>query len=161
MAEGGVSDTSPVGLLVTGAEREHADGFSFEVTVDTDDRRPMRRRIDGRNTSSELLFTNAAGDVGVPKRVVGRQVNVTAQKHRRTVVLAEKQPDRLQVVVIGLDVPVTVDATAKARPAKTSTIVRNIQHEVDPLIADHANKCIPYARVGPQPPTYSSPELRS
>jgi hypothetical protein len=66
-------------------------------------------------------------------------VNLVAHKHGRAVVLAEEDPDGIEVVVVGLDVPVTIKAPAQARPANTRAAVGH-EHEVDSLVADHTRE---------------------
>jgi hypothetical protein len=93
------------------------------VPVDAPDARPVGGCLNRRYARSEFLFTDRPGDIGVPQRVVGRQVNLVAQENGRAVVLAEEDSDGIEVVVVGLDVPVTVDAPAQACPADASATV--------------------------------------
>ena len=67
-------------------------------------------------------------------------MDVASQMDRSAVVLSEEQPDRVKVVEVGFDPPVAPDRRAEALAADTSTTVRDIEHELDPLLANRSGK---------------------
>ena len=67
-------------------------------------------------------------------------MNLVAQEHRRAVVFAEEDSDGIEVVVIGLDVPVPVDTPAQAGPADASATVGHVEHEIDSLVLTQVEK---------------------
>jgi len=86
------------------------------------------------------LLAESAGNVGVAHGVVGRQMNCASQMDRFAVVLAEKEPYRVAVVEVRFDSPVAADLRAKALAADTSTTSRDLEQELDPLLANRPDK---------------------
>ena len=52
----------------------------------------------------------------------------------------EKEPDRVEVVEVGFDSPVAPNLRAEALAADAGTTIRDLEQELDPLLANHPNK---------------------
>lgn len=119
---------------------EQGDYGPVEVSVDAHDCRPVIGRFDLRDMRSKFLLADSARNVGVAHGVMRRQMDVASQMDRPAVVLSEEQPDRVKVVEVGFDPPVAPDRRAEALAADASTTVRDIEHELDPLLANRSDK---------------------
>lgn len=67
-------------------------------------------------------------------------MDLASQMDRFAVVLAELEPDRVEVLEVGFDSPVAPNLCAEARAADAGTTSRNLEQELDPLRADHPGK---------------------
>ena len=97
---------------VTCDRDEQGDHRPVERAVNTHDRWAGSGCLDWRDARLKFSITHSAGHVGVAYGVVRRQVDLTRDVDRFTVVFAEEKPDGIEVVVVGLDTPVATNRTS-------------------------------------------------
>ncbi len=88
----------------------------------------------------KFALADRAGHLGLAHSVVRRQMDLASQMNRLTVVLTDKQPDRIEVARVGLDSPVTSDLRAEALAVHARTAGRDLEDEIDPLLTDRPEK---------------------
>jgi hypothetical protein len=88
------------------------------------------------------LHADSAGNVGVAYGVMTRQMDLASQMDWLAVVLAEEEPGRVEVVEVGFDSPIAPDLHAEALAANAATTSRDLEQELDPLLANRPDKTV-------------------
>jgi hypothetical protein len=112
------------------------------MSVDAHDRRPVGGSLDRRDVRPKFLLADSAGNVGVAYGVMRRQMDLASQMDWFAVVLAEEEPGRVKVVEVGFDSPVAPDLRAEALAADAGTTTRDLEQELDPLLANRPGKTV-------------------